>query len=279
MKLGSLPSPIYALVVAAISLAVLALLWWPRGAEQPLSTWTRAMPPAAVEIRGAAVAQAPAVAAGTLDMQVADGLYADQRDQLQADLYQALQYVAQRFGSGLTSGVTASVLRADGCGLHGIAYTDVRNVQVYSCDSITRGQAVAILAHEFIHQLAQDRYGSAHLHADLILSEGVATWAAGQYWLAGKPNFRVYVRDQRRAGLTYPLATHYQGLGVGAMNTLYYQWASFVEFLIDTYGRESFDRLYVSGAGDPGSADYTGVYQKGLPELEQEWSAWIDTAQ
>ncbi|MDZ4719623.1 MAG: hypothetical protein SH847_14300 [Roseiflexaceae bacterium] len=276
MKIGNLPTPVYALMVAAVSLVILGVLWWPRSTEPSFSPWTRAMPQQQAMIRGAA--QSVAIDPGAMELRVDDGLYTNERNELQTDLEQALAYVANRFGSGLNAPVTTSVILENGCSLHGVAYTDVRNVQVFTCDAITRGQAVAILAHEMTHQLAQDRYGPSHLHADLILSEGVATWAAGRYWLSGKPDFRTYVRDQRRNGVSYPLATHYAGLGVGAMNALYYQWASFVEFLINTYGRESFDRLYVSGAGDPGSADYAGVYGKGLPELELEWSAWIDAA-
>ena len=60
------------------------------------------------------------------------------------------------------------------------------------------------------------------------------------------------------------------------MNGLYYEWASFVDYLIGTYGREKFDALYVSGHSAPGSADYTGVYGKRLDVLEQEWQAWLD---
>jgi hypothetical protein len=61
------------------------------------------------------------------------------------------------------------------------------------------------------------------------------------------------------------------------MNTLYYEWASFVEFLLERYGREKFDALYVSGSLEPGSADYTGIYDKALSTLEQEWKTWLNT--
>ncbi|MFQ3681959.1 MAG: hypothetical protein SNJ51_06825, partial [Roseiflexus sp.] len=56
---------------------------------------------------------------------------------------------------------------------------------------------------------------------------------------------------------------------------LYYQWASFVEFLIDQYGRERLDALYVTGNGAPGSADYRSIYGKDLAALEQEWVEWL----
>jgi hypothetical protein len=276
------------LLVALGSIAVLLIVWRPAPAPKLVSRWQPQPmidqpdqpqhlenPPTPVAISGAA--QPLASSSVRFDLSVDDGLYADQRDGLAADLEQALVYVTQRFGSGPASPFKASVVRDDGCGLHGIAYTDVRNVQTFSCNDIGRGRAVAIMAHEFVHQLEQDRYGPAHLNADMILSEGTATWGAGKYWLGDAPDFRTYVRNQRAAGVFYPLATDYSGLGIGAMNALYYQWASFVDFLISTYGREKFDRVYVTGGGAPGSADYAGVYGKGLGELEREWVAWLDS--
>lgn len=207
---------------------------------------------------------------------VDDGLYDGQQDALAADLKQALDYVAKRFGSPPTSHFNAVVAREDTCNLHGVAHTEERTVQVSTCNDIARSRAVAIMAHEFAHQLAQDRYGPAHLSADLILAEGMATWGAGEYWLGGQPDFRSFVRGQRDSGVFYPLATDYTGMGIGAMNALYYQWASFVDFLITTYGREKFDQVYVAGQGAPGSADYPGVYGKALDVLEREWQVWID---
>jgi hypothetical protein len=216
------------------------------------------------------------VPAGALVVQVDEALYAGQRAELEAELARTLAYVSERFAGSLAAPVTAHLVAEGGCGLSGIAYTDIRVVQVATCDGIERGRAVAILAHEFVHQLQQDRYGERHLSADLILSEGMATWGAGEYWLGGHPDFRSYVRAQRAAGTLYPLATHYSGLGIGAMNALYYQWASFVEFLVQTHGREQLDQLYLTGHGDPGSADYAGVYGVGLDALEREWLLWLD---
>jgi hypothetical protein len=194
---------------------------------------------------------------------------------LAAELERALAYVSARFGNGPSGRFRAAIQIDGGCGLHGIAYTDVRTVQTFTCNDISHDRAVTIMAHEFAHQLEQDRYGAAHLQSDTILSEGAATWAAGKYWLGDIPDFRSYVRNQRRSGVFYPLATDYNGLGIGAMNALYYQWASFVEYLIGAYGREKFDAVYVRGAGGFGSADYPAVYGKGLDALEGEWQAWI----
>lgn len=283
MNTLTLPGPVRLLAVALVAIVVIVLLRPGPSSDRLISRW-RPEPLLTQPDQPSQHPNPPPVAAivgvalpiEEFDLRVAEGLYDDQRAPLADELRRALAYVVARFGSSPAARFQAVVLRDDSCGLHGIAYTDVRSVQVYTCPRLGRERVVAIMAHEYVHQLAQDRYGAAHLNADLILSEGVATWAAGEYWLGGQPDFRAYVRGQRAAGLFYPLATSYRGLGVAAMNALYYQWASFVDFLIDAYGREKFDQLYVSGHGAPGSADYAGVYGKGLDELEREWAAWLD---
>ena len=60
---------------------------------------------------------------------------------------------------------------------------------------------------------------------------------------------------------------------------MYDQWASFVEFLLTTYSRERFDALYRDSRGqDAGSANYKGVYDKTLAQLEAEWVSQLLTA-
>lgn len=213
---------------------------------------------------------------GDLDIVTAEGLFSvEDKRALAAEIDRALAYVSARFGSGPSGRISAYIGLEPGCGIHGIAYTAERTVQVYTCTDLPRARAVNIMAHEFVHQLAQDRYGPPHLQADMILLEGVATWGAGDYWLSGEPSFAAFVRPWLAAGSTLPLATSYVGRPVGDMNTLYYEWGSFVEFLIKAYGREAFDRLYVSGSVAPGSADYQGVYGKPLDRLEAEWRNWV----
>jgi hypothetical protein len=283
MYARELPAPRWLLIVALVSIAIIVLLRPSATSTKLVSRWqpepmlTQPDQPAHLEdAPPPAQIAGEAVPVALIDLSVDDGLYSDEREPLAAEVERALAYVTARFGSGPTGRFKAAIVHDGSCGLHGIAYTDQRSVQVYTCPGIARARAVAILAHEFAHQLEQDRYGPAHLSSDLILSEGTATWGAGEYWLGGHPDFRSFVREQRSSGLFYPLATSYVGLGVTAMNALYYQWASFVDFLIISYGREKFDRLYVSGQGAPGSADYAGVYGKGLDVLEREWQAWLD---
>lgn len=257
-------------LIAIVACVTLIILNQPRSLT--LSRWNQGAQTAPM-IVGVAV---PVADSSLLTVTASDGLYAAERAQLDEESRRAYEYVAVRFGGSLTAPLTAAFVYDAGCALSGVAYTDIRSIRVFTCNGIGRERAIAILAHEYAHQLQQDRYGPRHLSADLILSEGLATWAAGKYWLGGHPDFRNYVRAQRASGVLYPLATHYAGRGVAVMNALYYQWASFVEFLIDQYGRERLDALYVTGSGAPGSANYQAIYGKDLAALEQEWIAWLE---
>ncbi|PDW03811.1 hypothetical protein CJ255_06990 [Candidatus Viridilinea mediisalina] len=204
------------------------------------------------------------------------GLFEQQEQaRLYADLQRALAYVSERFGGSALGTISIYIGHAPSCGLHGIAYTEMRTVQVFTCASIPMGRVVNIAAHEFVHQLCHDHYGPAHLEADLILMEGIATWGAGSYWLGDAADFRSFVRPWVAEDRALPLATSYVGRPISDMNQLYYQWASFVEFLIEHEGRERFDMLYVSGANSPASADYLGVYGRDFGALEAEWLAWV----
>ncbi len=212
-----------------------------------------------------------------LDVISADGLFnAEDHARLAAELEQALAYTVGRFGHEPAGRINAYVGLEAGCGLHGIAYTNRRMVQVFTCADLPRNRVVTIMAHEFVHQLAHDYYGSHHLTADMILLEGIATWGAGKYWLGNYSDFAAFVR-QYPPEQRLPLATSYAGRPISDMNLLYYQWASFVEFLLLTYGRERFDALYITGQHSPGSADYAGVSGQRLETLEQEWQHWLDT--
>ncbi|HEY1015934.1 MAG TPA: hypothetical protein VGE07_24715 [Herpetosiphonaceae bacterium] len=216
-------------------------------------------------------------ASDQIDLVLEADLYRDEQEALLADLQGALGYVQQRTGIGLAGRVRVVLSQDEACGFHGVTYSDIRVIYIYSCAGIARQRVVNIAAHEFVHQLEQDRYGPPHLAADLILSEGFATWGAGRYWLGGKQDFAAFAREYRDSGAALPLGTHYASVGLGGMNVLYYQWASFVDYLLATYGRERFDQLYVSGGGQqPGQAQYAATYGQSFAQLEEGWRRWRD---
>ncbi len=225
-----------------------------------------------------AVAPRPSVAmelgaAETLHVIVAPQALPDSvsHETIVAELNTALAYVSARTATVLAAPITVKIDANPQCALHGVAYTTIREVQVFTCTALPLTRAVNILAHEFVHQLAHDHYGDAHLSSDPILLEGWATWGAGRYWLGRYASFRAFLGGQA----PLPLITSHLGRPAAEMNTLYYQWASFVEYLLIRDGRDAFDRLYRSGRGTVGSADYQGVYGVDLATLEAEWRIWL----
>jgi hypothetical protein len=271
-------------IIAGVVLAI-ALIIVTRPQPSVISNYpfpTAATPP---PYQGEATSNSPASSSlifanltpdGKFDTLVQHSLYPDERGELAAETQQAFDYVSKSFDVQNLSRFKAAFVIDENCTLHGITRADEGVAQVYTCNSISRSQAISIMAHELAHQLQFEQYGKPHLTADQILVEGMATWAAGEYWLGGQPDFRAYVRAQRMSSGLEPLATAVTREDFDAMNRLYYPWASFVDFLIDTYGRPKFNQLYVTGHITAGSADYVGVYGKDLKALEREWQAWLD---
>lgn len=222
---------------------------------------------------GTAPAPVPIEAAQQyLNVTFDDGLLTGQQEEIRTKTAQALQYVMSVTGITPNGVVTAHYGWADGCGLNGLAYTADRVVNTYGCNETPVNSMLLIMSHELVHQLAHDRY-SNHLNADMILAEGFATWGAGNYWLSGHPNFKSFVR----ASYNEPLYLSNPYGNIPAMNKSYYQWASFIEFLLETYGRDKLDQLYNSGTGwAPGTADYAGILGKDLNTLAADWYQWLN---
>jgi hypothetical protein len=214
---------------------------------------------------------------GPLALYTTDGSYSSDQVRAMAEpLAEALRYVSERTAMQLSAPVSIIFDRRANCGFDGAAYTERRTIILYACPDMPARRSINILAHEFVHQLAYDRYGGAHMQADLVLSEGLATWGAGRYWLGNESDFRGFVRNNYAANLL-PLGSHYRDYGtIDAMNRLYYQWASLVDFVITTRGRDTFDRLYASGRGmQPNTADYNRILGTDLAGLEGEWKEWL----
>ena len=229
--------------------------------------------------QSAGASRAPAAETEHLVLFTSNGSYApEQLSALAPDLETALAYVQERTTMRLARRVNIMFDRRPGaCGLDAVAYTNVRTLVVYVCPETPARRVTTILAHEFVHQLAHDRYGEPHLQADLILSEGLATWGAGRYWLGDSHDFRDFVA-QNYGGYLLPLATTPGPDGSAArLNQLYYEWAAFVEWLLALHGPEMLDRLYTARTGrQSGSAPYTALLGRPLADVESSWLEWLD---
>ncbi|MEM8533336.1 MAG: hypothetical protein AAGF95_21030 [Chloroflexota bacterium] len=166
------------------------------------------------------------------------------------------------------------------CAIRGLTLSNDRTMRLFYEPEVDTNRVIAIMAHEFIHQLQHDYYGVPdHLQSDNILLEGMAVWASSAYFVdaEGRPLYHVRARQALVDGTLLPLATD---LVADCRTTtrvnIYDQWGSFVEYLINTYGREQFDAVYRDSTGRAaGSANYQGVYGKSLEQLEAEWIEWL----
>jgi hypothetical protein len=222
----------------------------------------------------------------SLDMyRLRGGLPAETIQALGAPLEAAIAANAHELGSGLAGRVAIRFEPAQRgpCAIRGITYSNERTIRMFYAPDADPERVLAVLAHELFHQLQRDYYGErAHRRADVILLEGMATWGTRAYFADanGTPRYQRRVRQALAAGELLPLDTSLErDCRTTTRNVIYDQWASFVEFLLVTGGRERFDVLYANSTGRAaGSANYRKVYGKSLAQLEADWRAWLQSS-
>jgi hypothetical protein len=213
---------------------------------------------------------------------LAGGLEADTIRAMAMDVEASIAVGSAEMGSGLTGRVSIRFEppQSGSCAIRGLTLSNQRTIRLFYAPGSNPNSIVRILAHELFHQLQHDYYGERdHRKADNMLLEGMATWGSRSYTLneAGVPAYHAEVKRAQAADELLPLTTNLEAdCRTTTRVNIYNQWASFVEFLLAEYGRESFDALYRSSRSrDAGSADYFGVYGKTLDQLDAEWQVWL----
>lgn len=202
------------------------------------------------------------------DIRIDEALYLGQEGTLRDETIKAYDYVTSRVRAKANAPFSAIYRNDPNCGLGGITFADRRICQTNTCNGIEIINAVAIQAHEFVHQIMFDKYRRPA--GSVILNEGYATYGAGDYWGADHAEKVRYYKSQ---GLFFPLDTPLPAFAPQNMNTynaLYYQWSTFCGFLLERYGQEKFDQVYVMD-DKLGAAQFQTVYGKTIEELEIEW--------
>lgn len=185
-------------------------------------------------------------------------------------------YVMHRMGTPLKASTHVVYAYAANGGLadtgNRVIYNNHNDWSIYT--------ALYFSAHELAHQLSHDRYGDAHLSAEVPLSEGLATYGAGELWMRGHKSFKDLVNSFRANGTFMPLTTRVHNDRGEFLpyesNTMYPIYASFVEFIIEEYGWEKFDALYVTGQSWYFTSDYESVFGKTYEQIVKEWELWLD---
>jgi hypothetical protein len=176
------------------------------------------------------------------------------------------------------------------CPPRGLAAPRPARIFIYADDETSRDQILGVLAHELGHILIMDRFRDI----PRALNEGLATWASARYfnaWL-GYASFDGAVRSYVEDGTYLPLHENYyltdiypgedEGTSEGCIDrreTLYTEWASFLDYLIERHGMGELETL-IKSVPDPQMtdgeltvepADFEGVYGSSLNQLEAAW--------
>ncbi len=244
-----------------------------------LPSATRAVEPAAPTIRLLQRTQHFEVFLAQGSLRRAEALRLAQR------LEPTLAAVAQRFGTPFDARERIYLLPPQRgiCAVRGLTFSRLRQIKLYYGPGTNIDQMQAILAHEFVHQLQRERFGDqVHQAADMILIEGWAMVASDNFARTpdgAEPRWRARLREVVARNELLPLTVDLeQDCRTTTRNSIYDQWASFVDFLEKQYGTEQLAAVNRSGTGRrAGSADYAGIYGKSFAELEAEWRAWVVT--
>ncbi|NTU47296.1 hypothetical protein HGA88_06765 [Candidatus Roizmanbacteria bacterium] len=170
-------------------------------------------------------------------------------------------------------------LRTDGApdplGLGVRGFSEVGNAKIYQLydGSGNAADREYITAHELGHLVMYKKTGS--VGANTMLSEGIAMYASDIYLqragLTSIHDFAVaaYLQNRVVSATTMSSATQNGFNGRLLARDYYDLGGSFVQWLINTYGYDSFVRVYPT-------ANYTSVYGKNIATLNQEWMNYLD---
>jgi hypothetical protein len=205
---------------------------------------------------------------------------------------QIYEYVSTRTNTTISTKIIVAFLQPQtgNCTPRGITYNEQEPIILIFADQETsREQVFAAFAHELGHVFFHQKFEGS---GDAALNEGMATWAAGNYWLAWKgASFDDSVRLLLNNGTYLPLFQNYE-LSLAYEDTpgclirrddLLTELASFMDFLIRTYGIEKMSEIFkiqqprlVGAQNIIYPPDYKGVYGFELNQLEMAWLISLD---
>ncbi|MDT8306137.1 MAG: hypothetical protein RRC07_09390 [Anaerolineae bacterium] len=217
--------------------------------------------------------------------------------ELQAEADVIYDEVAARVGAAIGGRIPVTFLppQEGTCPVRGVASfggpdrAGEMQILIFADEATSPQQVLGVLAHETAHLLhARTTNGMGR---SVALQEGFAHWAASRAVNAwyGSASFDDLIRVYLEEGRYRPLSEVYEfyeeppGFDDPAdclawRDQLYTQWAAFIGFLVDTYGRPRLDQLMGSPTSEPADdgytvqpADFQGVYGLALNQLEAQW--------
>lgn len=180
---------------------------------------------------------------------------------------------------------------AEPCSPRGLVLYPPGLILIFADEQTSQEQILGVLAHEVGHIL--------HLEGDFAggtpaLYEGLATWAASEYWNAwhGSPSLEASVMSYLAQDTFLPLYENYEEVSqtstltseacLARRDTLYTEWAAFIDYLIKQYGWEKLHTLFGMPIFEERGneiiikpPDFQGVYGSSLNQLEAAWLAYL----
>ncbi len=182
------------------------------------------------------------------------------------------------------------------CPVRGLASSeDGPVIIIYADETYNEAYLLGVLSHEIGHAIPGQGFYNG-LPDDLALTEGLATWASGAYWLEWKDvaSFEALMLRYIAEGTFEPPSANYDLHGIypwdedagpdclDRRDRVYSAWGAFLGYLIETYGWEKAHDLFVTRKVDLGTKmilyppDYVDVYGKSLNQLEADWLATFE---
>lgn len=198
------------------------------------------------------------------------------------------EYVSQKVEEKLDKKIIVVIAKPlkESCGPRGQAFLKGEQlILIYADNDTSREQLLGTLAHEVGHILNNHKYEKL---TDVALSEGMATWAAGDYWKAWKGvDFDSSVIEMVKKNTYLPLVQNYDlekaynknnPACIANRDELLTEFASFIDYLISEYGVDKLARLYEIRQPETLNnqriiypPNYKEVYGLELNQLEYNW--------
>ena len=206
----------------------------------------------------------------------------------QEESQQVYEYVSARLDTTISQRVVVAFVppKSGNCAPRGTTFHEQQSIiLVFANQDTTKEQLLAVLAHELGHVLIHKKYTNL---SDLALTEGLATWAAGDYWQGWKgadfnSGVRSYIENDTYLPLfqNYYLEKAYDERSQDCIihrDILLTEMASFLDYLIQNYGTKQLSSLFDMQRPElkndqrvvypPG---FKAVYGLEFNQLEYEW--------
>lgn len=198
------------------------------------------------------------------------------------------EYVSKRLDTTIRGKVIVTFIPREpgNCPTRGIAFREQPPIiGIFTDESTSKEEILAVLAHELGHLFIYQKYENL---SDAALSEGMATWAAGDYWQDWKGlDFNSSVRSFIDNGTYLSLSQNYDlkiahdthsGDCITHRDVLYTELASFLDYLIQRSGMNQLSTLFTVRQPEMMNnqriiypPNFKDAYGSELNQLEYDW--------